>query len=368
MKKIKVLKGKDSYNVYSGVGSFNLLYDLIAEKGLNTNLLFVIDKNVMKYHSDRIKSMMEKFQCKNNFFIMPSGEKNKSTEHYYSILAFLAENNYGRDSLIIAIGGGVTGDIAGFVASTYLRGIHLVHIPTTLLSAVDSSIGGKTGINFINRKNIIGTFYQPDFVLTDNLFLETLPENEVISGAGEIIKYAFLSDRDFYNYVVEFYDSIISLNNTTLNKIIPVCIKMKAEVVSEDVQESGLRKILNLGHTFAHAYESCFDFRIKHGNAVAAGIISSLFLSYKKGIINKTSLSYFLNLPLKVNYIHPNYLNETEILHHMLSDKKNRGGKAKFILIKDIGEILIEMEANRDEIIYAVQKTFSLHGLSNLKE
>ena len=365
MKIIKVLKGKDRYEVYSGIESFNLLPELIAEKRLNTNILFVIDKNVMKFHSERIKSVMEKFPGKNNFYIMPSGEKHKSTERYNSILAFLADNNYGRDSLVVAIGGGVTGDIAGFVASTYLRGIQLVQIPTTLLAAVDSSVGGKTGINFFNRKNIVGTFYQPDFVLTDTVFLDTLPENEVISGTGEIIKYAFLSDRNFYNEVNDSFDSIISLNNKILNKIIPVCIKMKAEIVSEDEQESGLRKILNLGHTFAHAYESYFDFGIKHGNAVAAGIVSSLFLSFKKGIINKTSLNYFLNLPSKINYTRPNHLNEAEIINRMLSDKKNREGRIKFILIKDIGEILIEVNANRDEIIYAIQKTFISHALSN---
>jgi 3-dehydroquinate synthetase len=140
---------------------------------------------------------------------------------------------------------------------------------------------------------------------------------------------------------------------------------MKAEIVSEDEQESGLRKILNLGHTFAHAYESYFDFGIKHGNAVAAGIVSSLFLSFKKGIINKTSLNYFLNLPSKINYTRPNHLNEAEIINRMLSDKKNREGRIKFILIKDIGEILIEVNANRDEIIYAIQKTFIPHALSN---
>jgi 3-dehydroquinate synthase len=362
MKIIKVLKGKKKYEVYSGIGSFNFLPELIAKKGLNGNILFVIDNNVMKFHSDKIKSVMEKTPGKNNYYIMPSGEKNKSNEHYYRILTRLAENNYGRDSLIVAIGGGVTGDIAGFVASTYLRGVQLVQIPTTLLAAVDSSVGGKTGINFFNRKNIVGTFYQPDFVLTDSGFLNTLPENEVISGTGEIVKYAFLSDKDFYNDVNDSYNSIISLNNKTLNRVIPVCIKIKADIVSEDEQESGLRKILNLGHTFAHAYESYFDFGIKHGNAVAAGIISSLYLSFKKGIINKTSLNYFLNLPSKIYYKQPQNLNENEIVNRMLSDKKNKDGRIKFILIKDIGEILIDVEADREEIIYSILKTFIPRG------
>jgi len=173
-----------------------------------------------------------------------------------------------------------------------------------------------------------------------------------------------LSDKDFYNDVNDSYNSIISLNQKTLNRIVPVCINIKAEIVSEDEQESGLRKILNLGHTFAHAYESYFDFGIKHGNAVAAGIISSLFLSFKMGIINKSSLNYFLKLPSKINYIYSDSLNKNEIINLMLSDKKNKEGKIKFILIKDIGEILIETEVSRKGIAYAIQKTFILHDPS----
>ena len=361
MKKIIVLKGNESYEVHSGMGSFKQFPDLIVQKGLNTNILFVIDENVMKFHSERLKSVIEKSSPTNNIYIMPSGEKNKSMDRYNEILSFMSEHNYGRDSLIAAIGGGVTGDIAGFVASSYMRGVQLVQIPTTLLAAVDSSVGGKTGINFLNRKNIVGTFYQPDFVLTDTEFLGTLPEDEVISGTGEIIKYAFLSDREFYNDVNSSFNSITSLNHETINRIIPVCIQIKAEIVTEDEQESGLRKILNLGHTFAHAYESYFDFRLKHGNAVAAGIISSLFLSFKKGIINKASLDHFLKLPSKINNNCPGSPPGDEIIKLMLSDKKNKEGRIKFILVKEIGEILIEVEALREEIIYAAQNTFIRH-------
>jgi 3-dehydroquinate synthase len=360
MKKIKVLRGKDRYDIYIEAGSFDLFNDVIDKKELNTNILFVVDENVMKSHYEKIKSVAANCKKKYNLYIMPSGESNKSTEQYYSILSFLADNNYGRDSLIAAIGGGVTGDIAGFAASTYMRGIQLVQIPTTLLASVDSSIGGKTGINFLNRKNIIGTFYQPDFVLSDSTFLSTLPEDEFISGTGEIIKYAFLSDRVFYNKVIGSYDSIISRDHKTLDKIITVCVKIKAEVVTEDERESGIRKILNLGHTFAHAYESYFNFGIKHGTAVAAGIISSLFLSYRKGIINKTSLDYFLKLPSRIEYPRLDNPDMDKIINIMLSDKKNKEGGIRFVLIKDIGEILIDVEAKKEEIIYAIQNTFKL--------
>ena len=358
MKNIKVLKGSSSYKVYAGAGTFNLLPELITSNGLFSNILFVIDENVMKYHFERIKSIIEKTGITNNIYILPSGEKYKSSDQYLEILGFMAEKSYGRDSLVVAIGGGVTGDIAGFAASTYMRGIKLIQIPTTLLAAVDSSIGGKTGINLINKKNIVGTFYQPEFVITDLTFLNTLPKEEVITGTGEIIKYAFLSDRDFYRDVFDSYDSIISLENKTLNRILPVCINIKAEVVTKDEQESGLRKILNLGHTFAHAYESYYDFKIKHGNAVAAGIISSLCLSFHKGIINKTALEYFLKLPSKIKLIRKGIPNADKIIKLMHSDKKNKGGRIKFILIKDIGETLMDVEASEEEIKYAVRKTF----------
>jgi 3-dehydroquinate synthase len=355
MKKIKVLKGEDSYYVLNG--PFEVLLHEITGKKLNEKILYVIDENVFKKHNKRITKLTGVNKTGNNIFIIPSGEKNKSTRMYYNILSHLSNNNYGRDSLIVAIGGGVTGDIAGFAASTYMRGIQLVHVPTTLLSMVDSSIGGKTGINFNNKKNIVGTFYQPKFVLVDYFFLNTLPESELMSGAGEIIKCAYLADKQFYSTVSDSFDEILKLNKNTLEKIIPVCIDIKASIVTDDEKESGLRRVLNLGHTFAHAYESYFNFKIKHGNAVAAGIVSSLYLSYKKGIINKTALDYFLKLPLKLKLQFPGKTEIASIISLMFSDKKTKDGKVQFILVKDIGEIIINAEANEAEIKYAITKT-----------
>jgi 3-dehydroquinate synthase len=360
MKKIKVLRGKNRYTIIAGSGCLELFPRIVAEQGLHGNILYVVDENVYKLHSASIKEISGSVGGKNNIYIMPSGEKYKSTEQYQDILYTLINNNFGRDSLIAAIGGGVTGDIAGFAASTYMRGIQVVHIPTTLLAAVDSSIGGKTGINFSDRKNIVGTFYQPKFVLTDYSFFNSLPVEEIISGAGEIIKYAFLGDRLFYNEVNDLIASVISLDNKSLNKIIPACAEIKAAVVTADEKESGIRKILNLGHTFAHAYESYYNFNIKHGCAVIAGIISSLFLSYKKGIINRTSLDYFLKLPLKIKFPVSGTPDTEAISRIMLSDKKNKEGKIKFILVNNIGEIMIDAEADGDQIRYSVQKTFEL--------
>ena len=358
MKKIKVLKGKNSYDVITAPLE-HLLYE-ITDKGLFENILYVVDENVFRKHKERITGITGVNKDKKNIYIIPSGENSKSLNQYADILSYLSDNNYGRDSLIAAIGGGVTGDIAGFAASTYMMGIQLVQVPTTLLSMVDSSIGGKTGINLNKRKNIVGAFYQPKFVLVDYSFLSTLPRRELISGAGEIIKDAYLADKHFYSLVSDTFNDILELNEDALEKIIPVCIGIKANIITDDEKESGIRKVLNLGHTFAHAYESYFNFKIKHGTAVAAGIISSLYLSHLKGIINSTALDYFLKLPLKPDIRMPGEIDAEAITKLMYSDKKNKEGRIMFVLVKDIGEIILDVEANEEEIKYALTKTFGL--------
>ncbi len=206
-----------------------------------------------------------------------------------------------RNSLIISVGGGITGDISSFAASIFMRGVDYVHIPTTLLSMVDSSIGGKTSINFNSGKNLIGTFYQPKAVFIDVMFLSTLPIKEIKSGVGEIVKYSFLhgnKNRSLFNKSI---NKILSKDFSNIEKIIHECIKIKAAVVENDEREvKGIRKILNLGHTFAHGLESASDFKISHGEAVFLGIISSLFYSYRAKLI---SAEYLFNslISLKPN-------------------------------------------------------------------
>jgi len=358
MRKIKVLKGKSSYDVITA--PFENLINEISRRGLSEKILYVVDEKVFKMHGNRIIGVTGIKKNSNNLFVMPSGEQYKNEELYTSILSHLSDNKFGRDSLVAAIGGGVTGDIAGFAASTYMRGIQLVHVPTTLLSMVDSSIGGKTGINFNNRKNVVGTFFQPKLVLIDYSFLSTLPKSELMSGTGEVIKYAYLADRQFYSQTAGSLSSLLELNTEALETIIPVCIGIKANIVTDDERESGIRKVLNLGHTFAHAYESYFNFKIKHGTAVAAGIISSLYLSYEKGIINKTALDYFLKLPLQLELSFKGKIDVESIIKRMYSDKKNKDGKIMFVLVKDIGEVIIDVEAMEEDIRYAITKTFGL--------
>jgi 3-dehydroquinate synthase len=357
VKKIDVRLNDNSYRVLIGSGIFSKLKDLLTEYNLNKNILFIIDEEVKKLHNNKIIEEFYSYKGKINSFIVKQGEKSKSYLELNKIYSFLLKNNYGRDSLIIAIGGGVTGDLAGYAAATYMRGIQLIQVPTTLLSMVDSSIGGKTGINFENKKNMIGAFYQPKLVLIDTDFIQTLPAREITSGLGEVIKYTYMADKKFFKYVLDNLEKAYQNNSTVLTNFIYTSAAIKAAVVSQDEKESGLRKVLNLGHTFAHSFETNLKFRIKHGEAVIAGLISALYLSYKKGLISENDLKYYLSLPVRVKL--PKQLKEPgmdDLLNVMLHDKKNREGKIKFVLVSGLGRIILDAEADKKDIAYAINE------------
>jgi 3-dehydroquinate synthase len=290
---------------------------------------------------------------------LPASERIKSFETVSQVFTRLYEEKFGRDTLLIAIGGGTVGDVAGFAASTYMRGLPLIHVPTTLLSAVDSSIGGKTGINFKEAKNFIGTFYQPSMVLIDTNFLNSLIEEELISGFGEVIKYSYLTNRKFYSTLLSGYNLLMKKDSGFLKKIIYESVKIKSAVVSEDENEiTGLRKILNLGHTFAHAFESSSSYKLSHGKAVIAGIVSALILSFEKDLMDENQLNYMLELPLKFQpSIKMKSINKEDIFRIMIYDKKNREGKIKFILIKNFGEILIDVVVDKKSVFKSLEKT-----------
>jgi 3-dehydroquinate synthase len=357
MKKIKILPASKTYPVFIGSSIFPTLLYEIENLNLNKNIFVVVDGNVMKFYKKEIKKVFGSYKEKLIFYTLKPGEKSKSSEELHKIYKSLLDSKFGRDSLVVAVGGGVTGDLAGYAAATFLRGVQLAHVPTTIISAVDSSIGGKTGINFNSKKNMIGSFYQPDFVLIDTSFLDTLSSREMTSGIGEIIKYAFLSDFYFYNYIKANIGKIYSLDEKILERIITQCVLLKGSVVSQDEKEKSLRQILNLGHTFAHAFESDFNFRIMHGEAVIAGIIASLYLSNRLGVLSSSKLKEFLELPLKIKLsVQFTGLDKERIFKIMQSDKKVRGGKIKFVLVTDIGKILLDIEAGKKDIFYALQK------------
>jgi len=358
MKTITVQLTENGYKILLGKGVLNKFFSLCKQESLPQRKLFVIDENVLRIHRKYLLTYLIDEQ-KDLIYKYPSGETAKSFKQISELHKIMLENKLGRDTLLVAVGGGVTGDAAGFAASIFMRGIPVVHIPTTLLAAVDSSIGGKTGINFNNTKNIIGSFYQPKFVLIDTTFFSTLPEKEITCGLGEIIKYAYLTNQKFYDDVLVKYPAFYQKDFSKPESLISTSINVKAEVVSSDERETGLRKILNFGHTFAHAFESELKFKIKHGEAVIAGIICALYLSHKKGFITEQQLEKYLILPKHIPLpASLKKLNKEKLYQIMLSDKKNRDGKIKFVLLKNIGEILLDVEAEKEDVFNSFDRMF----------
>ncbi len=356
MENININLPQNGYPIYYGKNIFGQLLEIINSSNLNNNLFFVIDENVYELYSELIDSLTNRYEGKINSLIIKVSEELKSFETLERIYNSLLENNYTRDTLLIAIGGGIVGDICGFASATFSRGIEYIQVPTTLLAAVDSSVGGKTGINYGKTKNIIGAFNQPKFVLIDVQFLDTLNPEEMLSGIGEVIKYAYLTNHSFYEYVKENISSIFAKDQKVLLEIINESVRFKGDVVISDEKESGIRKMLNLGHTFAHAFEVETNFNLKHGQAVIVGIASALFLSFKLGLMNKSKVEDLLELIyLFKNEIKIGKLNFDNLISIMRRDKKNKDGKINFVLLHDVGNILLDVEVSKDYIIYALE-------------
>jgi 3-dehydroquinate synthase len=357
VKSLKVKLKERSYPIIIGNNSLSQLIKKINSLPISKCLL-IIDKNVEKYHSPYLRKNFADINCKTFKYVFSASERNKSLKQAEKIYQFLSNNYFDRNSVIVSIGGGITGDISGYVASTFMRGINLYQVPTTLLSMVDSAVGGKTGVNFINRKNLIGTFYQPHGVFLYDEFLKSLPKTELLSGAGEIFKYSFLADEKNYLLLKNSLRKITQDKTFNLEKTILNCLRIKSDVVKQDEMEiSGLRKILNLGHTYAHAFEVQSNYKLKHGQAVIGGIYCSLFLSESLGYISKKTIDKFLNdfKFFKINKLLYS-LDPEKIYLSMLGDKKNLSGKIKFVLLEDIGNIIIDVSSEKFNVIDSIKR------------
>jgi 3-dehydroquinate synthase len=359
LKSLLVKTKTKNYPVYIGNDVIKLLPEFISKQKLPDRIFVIIDKAVEKIYGSSIRKIVNSFASKKFYYVLTSTEKIKSFKAMSDIFNKIYDQKFGKDTLLISIGGGTIGDVAGFVASTYMRGISLIHIPTTLLSAVDSSIGGKTAINFRKAKNLIGSYYQPDMVLIDTNFINSLSESDLISGFGEVIKYSYLTDKRFYSTLIDNYESVLKKDYNFLNKIIYESVKIKSAIVSQDEkEETGLRKIVNLGHTFAHAYESSSSYKLQHGKAVILGIINSISLSLELNLIDKNQYDYMLELPMKFCSLVKLKKNDPEeLLKLMLYDKKNREGRIKFVLVKNFGEILVDVSADNKSIKNSLRRT-----------
>ena len=288
-------------------------------------------------------------------YIINPGEESKSLEDYENILNYCQKVNLSRKSLVIALGGGVVGDLAGFVAATYMRGIDVVQMPTSLLAQVDSSIGGKTGINLGNNKNIIGAFHQPVMTFINVEALKTLPENEYISGMGEVIKYAFIKDYDLIEYLIENHEDILDRKISTLMHVVKKCSDIKVDIVEKDEKEGNLRKILNFGHTFGHGIEKLCH--LSHGVAITIGMNMAFRLSLRQGLITEEYYNKFLKLcetyKLPTTFT---YDDEKEIFNIMKNDKKNSFSKINLILPIGHGKVEIFDNIKNDLIMEIIKE------------
>ena len=338
--KYPILIGK---NIVSKTG-----YLLKKNKIFSSKVLLVVDKKVPNRMVNKIKKSINQ---KKILFYLKSSEKNKSQDNVNKILNVLLKNNFNRNDCLISIGGGITGDLSAFIASVFKRGIHYVSMPTTLLAQVDSSIGGKTGINSKFGKNLIGTFYQPKLVISDISFLKSLPKREIICGYAEIFKHSLISNRSFFNFLNKNIKDVLKFKSPYIEKSIYKSCIIKKKVVEKDFKEKGLRKILNFGHTFAHAYEASLNFskKLNHGEAVILGMKSAFEFSKNEKLITykefNSAIKHLNNyhFPVSIkNYFTIKKINQ--IISFMMRDKKNNSKNIKLMLIKKIGGPIIEKE------------------------
>ena len=319
------------------------------------NCLLVIDKNISKKIILQIKKSLKTQNT--HIYFYNANEVNKNLNNVNKILDILLKKNFSRDDSLISVGGGITGDICGFAASLFKRGLKFINVPTTLLSQVDSSIGGKTGVNTEYGKNLIGSFYQPNLVIADIQFLKTLPQREVICGYAEILKHSIIADRKFFNFLDKNNKEILNLSSPFIEKAIYQSCKIKKQVVEKDEKESGLRKILNFGHTFAHAYEATLGYskKLNHGEAVILGMKTALNFSLQINLLNKAHYNSIINHFLKTKL--PSSINKffklgdlNRIVSFMLKDKKNNSDKINLVLLRKIGKPLINQLFKRDRL------------------
>ena len=358
MKQIKLnVKTKtQKYPIIIGSNLTSNISSIIRKNSINfKQCLIIADKNIPKKFVLNIKKSLK--QKKVSIYFYDANEANKNINNVNKILEILLKKNFSRDDCIISVGGGITGDVSGFVASLFKRGLKFINLPTTLLSQVDSSIGGKTGVNSKYGKNLIGSFYQPNLVITDIQFLKSLSKREIVCGYGEVLKHSLISNKKFFNFLDKNIEKILNLTSPFIEKTIFESCKIKKMVVEKDEKEKGLRKILNFGHTFAHAYEASLGYskRLNHGEAVILGMKTALKFSLNYSFLNKNEYELIIKhiniagLPSSLKkFFSLKDLNK--ILSFMIKDKKNNSSKISLVLLRKIGFPIFNKEYNKNNI------------------
>ena len=357
----KILKVATSQGKYSIIIGHNAISDIgkYLKPILNSNRVFIISsRRIAKFYKGKLLKILNKNNVDAIFIVIKDGENQKNFDTISKISNTLLKKGIDRNDALIAFGGGVIGDITGFVSSITLRGVKFIQIPTTLLAQVDSSVGGKTGVNTSHGKNLIGTFFQPKIVIIDINFLVTLPKRELLSGYAEIIKYGLIMDRSFFKWLVSNGKNVLKLDRKVLIKSIYYSCKNKAKIVNKDEKEKNIRALLNLGHTFGHAIESINKYKqnINHGEAVSIGMVFALKLSQELNFINSKiadeTIDHLNNigLPTKLPLTFRRKTNLKQFLAAMKKDKKVKKGKINLVLLKAIGKAFVTNKFSEEKL------------------
>lgn len=352
MREVRVDLGEKSYCIYIGHGLEEKLQSFVKTAGFSQKALLITDTNVGPLYGEKVKSLLDEAGLETELVAIPAGESSKSLRIAERLYTKAIELGLDRKSPIFALGGGVVGDLAGFVAATYMRGVPFVQLPTSLLAQVDSSVGGKVAVNHALGKNLIGAFYQPKVVFMDLNFMKTLPKREIYTGLGEIVKYGIIYDQDFFDFLEQNQSAVLALEPEVAIHMIARSCEIKAAVVSEDEQEAGLRRILNFGHTMAHAIEKETGYtKYNHGEAVAIGIVGAADISFRLGMISQqefqrvTSLVAQLHLPIGAEGCTVDAM-YGDIFH----DKKTVAGKVNWVLMQSIGTVTCRNDVPADVV------------------
>lgn len=359
METIDVDLGDRGYPIYVGVSTLRTFGEVCRNHELPVKLGVISDRNVAQHYLRPVESSLKRLGFQVRSVVIPPGERRKSLAQASQLYRWLLENRFGRDSSIVALGGGVVGDLGGFVASTFQRGVMFIQCPTSLLAQVDSSIGGKTGVNHPLGKNMVGTFYQPTFVFSDVNVLQTLPQREVVCGLGEVIKLSVIQDPKLFEYIEESLEDILSLRQNVLLRLVRRCAAIKANIVSVDetelMAETG-RITLNLGHTIGHALEAASNYRVSHGEAVLLGLLVEGRVALEQ---KKLSRKDFEKLERLIGRVplrnHRSSLHQDLLLRFIVHDKKARRGRVRFVLPRTIGEVYVAEDVGEQAIRKALR-------------
>lgn len=350
METLNLALGERSYPIYIKQGAM-IDSALFLPHIKGSKVVIVTNETLEPLFAEKVKSALPGLQT--SVVTIPDGEAYKTLASYEHIMTFLLEGNYGRDVTLIALGGGVVGDITGFVAATYQRGVDFIQVPTTVLSQVDSSVGGKTAVNHPLGKNMIGAFYQPKAVVIDIDSINSLPPREFAAGIAEVVKYGILGDLPFFEYLEANADAIQARDPEILSYVIKVCCQNKADIVAQDEKEAGLRALLNLGHTFGHAIEAEMGYGVwLHGEAVAAGMVQACQLAETRGWLTLQDVKRVTDLLRKFELpiAGPESMSLSDYLPHMKKDKKVQADTIRFVLPKYLGKAILVKDVTESEL------------------